>query len=215
MESDSDAPSITPAEAALCGLAAGLTATLLISALSRVGSVREYAEQSSWRDRSAAGEETEKDGSADVVSPMSPATALVQSSGPGPEGPAGLFAAKIASGLFGRDLAGRTRPWGQAVHLMYGSFWGLVYGMLQTRRTRHPLISGVSHGLFVWAFGPALLVPAMKIMPAPSKTARGRTVFVVAAHLIYGLAVATLFSRLTRKGLPHAEPAALHVRDRN
>jgi hypothetical protein len=204
-----DDRSITPVEAALCGLAAGLTATLLISALSRTGSVREYAEHSSWRDRADPSSEAD----ADVSTPISPVAALVQASGPGTEGPAGLFAAKIASGLFGRDLAGRTRQWGQVVHLAYGSFWGFVYGILQTRRTRRPAIAGAAHGLFVWAFGPALLVPAMKILPAPSKASRAQTTFSIVAHVIYGITVAAVFSRLIRRGLPHVEPPALHVRD--
>jgi len=208
---DRDERSIAPAQAALYGLAAGLTATLLISGLSRIGSLRRYAEQSSWRTRTDAF----ADDDPDVVSPMSPATALVQASGPGPEGPAGLFAAKIASGLFGRDLATRTRQWGRVVHFTYGTLWGVIYGILQTDRRRRPALAGVSHGLFVWAFGPALLVPAMKIMPAPSQARREENVFVIAAHLVYGVTVATVFGRLLRRGLPHAKPQRLHVRDRN
>src|SRR5689334_9171050 len=107
---------MVPAEAALYGLAAGLTATLLISAISRIPKVRGYVEQSSWIDESSDEFEEEFE-----RAPMSPATALVQASGPGPEGPAGLFAAKVASGLFGRDLATRTKQWGKAVHIVYGS----------------------------------------------------------------------------------------------
>ena len=200
---------VVPAEAALYGLAAGLTATLLISALSRTPKLREYAEGSSWTARSRAARESDE---ANDMSPMSPGMALVQSSGPGPEGPAGLFAAKVASGLFGRDLATRTREWGRAVHLTYGSLWGVMYGMLQSRRSRRPVLSGVVHGLTVWAFGPALLVPAMKLMPAPRKAPREHNAFIVAAHVVYGLTVATLFRRLTSRGWPDDE-SALHVRD--
>ena len=202
---------IVPAEAAIYGLAAGLTATLLISALSRVPKLREYAQQSSWVDPSPSDFEEEAEG----IAPMSPATALVQASGPGPEGPAGLFAAKVASGLFGRALATRTKRWGQAVHIAYGSIWGLVYGILQTTRTRRPVMSGVAHGLFVWAFGPAILVPAMKLMPAPAKTPRARAMLSVAAHAIYGVTVATLFSRLSQRRRPHDDASAVPVRDRH
>jgi hypothetical protein len=193
-------------------MAAGLTATLLISGLSRIGSLRRYAEESSWRTRTDAFAKDDPD----VVSPMSPATALVQASGPGPEGPAGLFAAKIASGLFGRDLATRSRQWGRVVHFAYGTLWGAIYGILQTDRRRRPALSGVTHGMFVWAFGPALLVPAMKIMPAPADARRSENTFVIAAHLVYGLTVATVFGRLLGRGLPHAksEPR-LHIRDRH
>lgn len=198
---------ITPAEATLYGLAAGLTATLLISTVSRIPKLRRYAEQSSWATGSNTVEAEENFGD-----PMSPAMALVQSSGPGPEGPAGLFAAKVASGLFGQDLATRTRRWGTAVHLIYGSLWGFLYGILQTRRTRRPGIAGIAHGLFVWTFGPALLVPAMKLMPSPAKAPRPQTAFVVGAHVLYGLTVATMFNRLTSRT---GEQPALHLRDRD
>jgi hypothetical protein len=206
-----DARPIAPAEAALYGLAAGLTATLVISAVSRIPQLREYARRSSWTDRSSSAAEEE---AFEGAAPMSPAMALVQASGPGPEGPAGLFAAKVASGLFGQDLATRTRRWGRAVHLAYGTLWGVVYGILQTRRTRRPALSGLAHGLFVWAFGPMFLVPAMKLMPAPSKTSREQNAFVVAAHVLYGLTVATMFSRLARTASPHEQPT-LHLRDRH
>jgi hypothetical protein len=200
---------MVPAEAALYGLAAGLTATLLISAISRIPKVRGYVEQSSWIDESSDEFEEEFE-----RAPMSPATALVQASGPGPEGPAGLFAAKVASGLFGRDLATRTKQWGKAVHIVYGSVWGLVYGMLQTTRSRRPVVSGISHGLLVWAFGPAILVPAMKLMPAPAKMPRARNALSLAAHAIYGVAVAMLFSRLSHRRTPHDDASAVSVRDR-
>jgi hypothetical protein len=205
---------IAPAEAAIYGLAAGLTATLLISAVSRIPRLRKYAGRSSWADRSMSAGDQEWEAELETTAPMSPATALVQASGPGPEGPAGLFAAKVASGLFGRDLATRTQPWGRAVHFAYGSLWGVVYGILQTRRTRRPMLSGVAHGLFVWAFGPALLVPAMKLMPTPNHTPRAQRAFVAAAHALYGVTVATMFSRLSRRGSSHEQPS-LHLRDRH
>src|SRR5438045_5534150 len=162
---------VSPAESALYGLAAGFVATVLLSALTRIAGIRERAEQANLRDKSQAEEEDPFNS----LLPMSPAAALVQTSGPGPEGPAGLFAAKVASGMFGRDLAKSTKPWGSAVQLAYGSFWGLAYGIFQTRSRRRPAVAGVGHGVFVWAFGPALLVPAMKLMPPPSKAPRDQT----------------------------------------
>src|SRR4051812_38409232 len=105
---------VTPAESALYGLAAGFAATVLLSTLTRIPGIRQRAEQARLRDISQTEEEP-----VSSFLPMGPAAALVQPSGPGPEGPAGLFAAKVASGLFGRDLAESTRPWGSAVHLAY------------------------------------------------------------------------------------------------
>src|SRR5438477_3932550 len=152
-----DRHTVSPAESALYGLAAGFAATVLLSALTRIPGIREPAEKAKLGDKS----QTEEDESFDSLLPMSPAAALVQTSGPGPEGPAGLFAAKVASGMFGRDLAKRTTQWGRVVHVAYGSFWGLAYGVLQTRSPRRRAVAGPAHVLFVWSFGPALLVPAM------------------------------------------------------
>ncbi len=185
---------VTPAQATLYGLAAGFTATVLISALTRLPLIRPLA-QPSTLDYSPHPAEQDEFGS-----PMSPAGALVQAAGPGPEGPAGLFAAKAGSGLFGRDLAKRAQQWGRFVHFAYGSFWGMSYGILQNRRPRRPLVAGVAHGLFIWALGPALLVPAMKLAPAPTKATSVRNVVNVVGHLIYGVTIAAVFNRLTHTG---------------
>ena len=189
-----DVRSLAPVEAALYGLAAGFAATVVISAISRIPAVREHTHSSLDALAIPPAEES------DPALPLSPTAVLLQTSGPGAEGPAGLFAAKVASGLFGQDLATETRQWGQAVHLVYGSFWGLVYGMLQTRRIRRPGVAGIAHGLFVWLFGPALLVPAMKLMPSPGKAPRAQTALSVVAHAIYGLTLASVFNRLAERG---------------
>jgi hypothetical protein len=69
--------------------------------------------------------------------------------------------------------------------------------------------------VFVWAFGPAILVPAMKLMPTPAKAPRARAVLGVAAHAIYGVTVATLFSRLSQRRTPHDDASAVPLRDRH
>jgi hypothetical protein len=195
-----DEQPLSPAEAALYGLVAGFAATALVSALTRLPVIREHGEQlSTWQRLIGQAEE----------SPMSkaitPATALAQAAGPGPEGPAGLFAAKIGSGLFGKDLGKNTSTWGKLVHFAYGSLWGLLYGILQTRSAgRRPVVAGMSHGIFMWALGPGTLATSMKLVPAPSQAPRKQTAISVGTHLIYGLALATLFSQLTHTGSPHA-----------
>jgi len=189
-----DDRAITPVQAAVYGAAAGFAATVLMSGLARLPGIRQQIDRTSPVERAIA--ETEGQ---DNFAPMSPAMALVQASGPGPEGPAGLFAAKVASGLFGRDLGKQTERWGRLVHLIYGSFWGLVYGVCQSDRPRDPVVSGASHGMAVWAVGPGLLVPAMRILPAPSKTPPKQAALGVAAHITYGIALATVFRRLMNR----------------
>jgi hypothetical protein len=188
---------ITPAEAMFYGVVAGCAATALLSVLTRIPGIRQAAEQSNLKYRLNSEEDS------DPTLPLSPAEALVQTTGPGPEGAAGLFAAKIASGMFGRDLAKHTRGWGKLVHFCYGSFWGMVYGILQAKQARRPRIAGTAHGLFVWGVGPLFLVPAMKLMPPPAKAPPTVIGIGLAGHLIYGVTVATLFNRLTQVGAGH------------
>jgi uncharacterized membrane protein YagU involved in acid resistance len=78
--------------------------------------------------------------------------------------------------------------------------------MLQTRQRRRPEVAGAAHGLFVWAFGPALLVPAMKLMPTPARSPRAQTALTVVAHVIYGVSVASVFDRLIGKASRHERP---------
>jgi hypothetical protein len=124
---------------------------------------------------------------------LTPAGALAQAHGPGPEGAAELFALKVASGLFGRDIARRARPWGKAVHLAYGTLWGALYGILQGPARRRALLSGPAHGAFVWALGPGWLVPSMKLMHPPTQIPRHQALLNILGHLLYGTALAKLF----------------------
>ena len=113
---------VTPAEAALSGAVAGLVATILVSVLARstpgIRTQAFYKRRENHRE--IADEQSEHPAT------VTPAGALAQAHGPGPEGAAGLFAMKVASGLFGRDIARSSRLWGKVVHLAYGSFWGMV-----------------------------------------------------------------------------------------
>src|SRR5207247_6199701 len=115
---------------------------------------------------------------------------------PGPEGLAEQFAFKVASGVFDRDLTPFVGPTGRAVHLAYGSIWGLLYGLLQSSYPQSPALFGASYGLLVWGVGPAWLVPGMKLMQPPSEEPPLRTAMLLAGHLAYGLAVAATFESL-------------------
>src|SRR5207248_2526301 len=96
-----------------------------------------------------------------------PAGALTQPQGPGPEGLAEQFAFKVASGVFDHDISPAVRPVGFATHLAYGSAWGALYGILQASYGLRSGVVGPLYGLVVYGVGPAFLVPAMKIMPSP------------------------------------------------
>jgi uncharacterized membrane protein YagU involved in acid resistance len=106
---------------------------------------------------------------------------------------------KVASGLFGRDITAYTRPAGFAVHVVYGSTWGVLYGLLQASGRWPPGLFGILYGLVVWLVGPALLVPAMKLMRPPQEEPRLRTAMMVAGHIAYGVAIAGAFETLERE----------------
>jgi hypothetical protein len=129
---------------------------------------------------------------------VTPAGALAQAQGPGPEGAAERFAVKLGSGLFNRDVAPYAKPAGKAVHLLYGSFWGALYGLVQASLRRSPLMAGLLHGLVVWSVGPAWLVPAMKVMRPPQQQSALTNALMIAGHIIYGQAVSQVFAALQR-----------------
>ena len=176
----------TPLGAAGRGLAGGLAGALLLSVLSRV-----LPGLRAWR----SGSEPPAAGRPEVTL----AGALTQAESPGPEGLAEQFAYKVGAGVFGRDISPQTRPAGRAVHLAYGAWWGMLYGLLQASFRRPPALFGAAYGLAVWLVGPAFLVPAMRLMGRPSEEPPGRTAALVAGHVAYGLALAAVFEALQRK----------------
>jgi hypothetical protein len=130
---------------------------------------------------------------------VTPAGALAQAQAPGPEGLAAQFAHKLLSGLFGYDISGYEQLAGEAVHFTYGGSWGVLFGLLQSSYRRPPVRFGALYGLIVWLVGPALLVPAMRLLPPPTKDRPARLATMVGGHLVYGLAVAAAFEALERE----------------
>ena len=177
----------TPIGAAGRGIAGGLAGALLVSIVSRLLPVlrnQPVSIPAGWSDASF---EPTLD------------RALTISQSPGPEGLAEQFAYKVASGVFGRDLSSNVGLAGRAIHLTYGSVWGMLYGLLQASYPRPPGAFGAIYGLVVWLAGPATLVPAMRLMGRPSEEPPGRTAALIAGHLAYGLALATAFEALQRR----------------
>lgn len=131
-----------------------------------------------------------------------PAAALVQPQAPGPEGLAEQFAYKVASGVFDRDIAPWQRLAGIATHLAYGSAWGAVFGLIQGTWRRAPAPLGALYGVIVYAAGPGLLVPAMKLMKTPGEEPPLRTGVMIAGHVAYGVALAETFAAMTHATQP-------------
>ena len=111
----------------------------------------------------------------------------------GPESMATIFAEKVAAGLFGSALGERRSRAGAAVHAAYGTFWGVVLGLVQGSLRPRPWVAGPFHGLAVWAVGPLALVPGMHITPPPWRQPPRRALMTLAAHLVYGLVAALAY----------------------
>ncbi len=207
----------TPLEAACLGVLAGLIATCGLSVLIRVTpgmrdlTIKTPPEPKSkrfgpdpfdreavraWQDdmRSPAVRRApERAAEAAARLRTTPEAALVTEHGPGPEGAAERFAAKVAAGLFNRDLLDHEKLAGKIVHFGYGSVWGGVYGVLQASLAWPWVLSGTLYGALVWLVGPAALVPAMKVMLSPRELGFWKSTLVLTGHVIYGLLVALMF----------------------
>jgi uncharacterized membrane protein YagU involved in acid resistance len=177
----------TPMGAAGRGIVGGLVGALLLSIVSRRLPVLRTQRLPILPGRSA-----------DAFQPTL-ARALTMSQSPGPEGLAEQFAFKVASGVFGRDLSSGARLAGRVIHVVYGSAWGMLYGLLQASYPRPPAAFGAIYGFLVWLIGPAFLVPAMRLMGRPSEEQVGRSAALITGHLAYGVALAAVFEALQRK----------------
>lgn len=185
----------TPLGALIGGIVAGLVATLLLSVLARVVPGMQNRPGGGRRDGPSLHEANARR-TDEIASAMSPANILRQPQAPGPEGLAQQFAFKVGSGLFAKDISPYERPAGFVVHIVYGSLWGALFGLIQATFHWMPLLFGALYGLAVWLIGPALLVPAMKILSLPWKGPPLRTTAMFLGHLVYGMAVALVFAFL-------------------
>ena len=177
----------TPVGAAGRGIVGGLVGALLLSIVSRMLPVLRTQCLTIPPSRSA-----------DAFQPTL-TRALTLSQSPGPEGLAEQFAFKVASGVFGRDLSSSARLAGRVIHVVYGSAWGMLYGLLQASYPRPPAAFGAIYGFLVWLIGPGFLAPAMRLMGRPSEEPIARSVALITGHLAYGVALAVAFEALQRK----------------
>ncbi len=61
-----------------------------------------------------------------------------------------IFVQKVATGLFGASLSGGVRrAAGGAMYFLYGSYWGAVYGVIQSGLHLPPARHGLLYGLVV------------------------------------------------------------------
>ncbi|HWO11597.1 MAG TPA: DUF1440 domain-containing protein [Polyangiaceae bacterium] len=99
-------------------------------------------------------------------------------------------------------LANADRAAGM-VHLAFGSAWGGAYGLVAgTLPPRARLKAGLAFGAAVWLLSDDVLLPAFKLAAWPQHYPVKTHLYALAAHAVYGAAVATAFEGLHRAARP-------------
>ena len=85
----------------------------------------------------------------------------------------------------------------QSMHMLYGTAWGLPFGLLVGSLARRPsaTASGLALGLCAWGTSLAQL-PALDLAPAPWEQPAAALAGDLAFHLVYGTATAAVYQAL-------------------
>ena len=112
-------------------------------------------------------------------------TAYYKASGSEPSSTPAEVGKRVIRGVLQRDVSDDTQAaLNNGMHWLYGTSWGVLYG-LAARRPTH----GVVFGLVVW--GASLVeLPAMKLAPPIWETGPASIAPDLGFHLLYGVAVA-------------------------
>jgi hypothetical protein len=84
----------------------------------------------------------------------------------------------------------------QLLHLAYSVAASALFG----GGRRRSLGIGAAFGLGLWAIGPLVLFPLLKIAPPAWKSSKTENLADIGTHLIYGLAVQLVTEELSRQG---------------
>jgi hypothetical protein len=97
-------------------------------------------------------------------------------------------------GALGIKVKKEQRPTlNTAMHILYGTSWGLPFGVLFGRAARPPgPAKGLAFGFGVWAVSLAKL-PALGVAPPPWKQSPAALAEDLAFHLVYGVATAAAY----------------------
>jgi hypothetical protein len=93
---------------------------------------------------------------------------------------------------------GTRKALSSAAHIGFGASQGALYALghtLAAKSGRAPtptLATAVPFALAVWAVSYAGWIPKVGIMPPPSRDRPGRPTSMIVAHLVYGVALATV-----------------------
>jgi hypothetical protein len=89
----------------------------------------------------------------------------------------------------------------QLVHLGYSATWGALAGLaLFGQGRRRSLGVGAAFGLGLWALGPLVLFPLLKIAPPAWRASTAENFTDIGTHVLYGLAVQVVSEEFARQG---------------
>lgn len=94
-------------------------------------------------------------------------------------------------------------------HYGYGAACGGVYALVEPHLPgRHAVAKGAIFGLGVWTISYLGLLPAARILPPATRDYRERNAVMIAAHLVYGTALALAFNACRRRSRRRVRRAA-------
>ncbi len=91
---------------------------------------------------------------------------------------------------------GGFRLYWLSAHVGYGAGCGVLYTLGRRWLPGHPVPAGLIAGGTVWAVSYLGYLPAFSLYPSPEDDANDRTMVMIAAHAVYGIALAETERRL-------------------
>ncbi len=105
---------------------------------------------------------------------------------------------RVIEGVFQREVPEeRMDDLNNAMHVLYGTSWGPVYGIAQSTLRLPVFHHGALFGTLVWAAS-LVELPAMKIAPPVWQTPPLEAALDLSYHLVYGLGVAATYALVDR-----------------
>jgi uncharacterized membrane protein YagU involved in acid resistance len=86
-------------------------------------------------------------------------------------------------------------------HYSYGAAGGALYALVSPKLPFLPLLNGVIFGLAVWTASYFGILPAIGALPPATRQPRPRNMLMLAAHFVWGMALAMIYGLIGRRDL--------------
>jgi len=92
-------------------------------------------------------------------------------------------------------------PLAHAAHYSYGAAGGALYAFVSPKLPFLPLLNGIIFGLAVWTASYFGILPAIGALPPATRQPRARNILMIAAHFVWGMALAMIYGLIERRNL--------------